>query len=68
MNLDRLFRPTTVAVYGGKWSDYVFEQCKKTAAKGQRVMKYLNKRVDGEDLVELKDFLNEVIEVHGFNA
>ncbi|MED5240573.1 MAG: acetate--CoA ligase family protein [SAR324 cluster bacterium] len=35
MNLDRLFRPTTVAVYGGKWSDYVFEQCKKLGFPGE---------------------------------
>ena len=34
MNLDRLFRPKTVAVYGGKWSDYVFEQCKKLGFPG----------------------------------
>ena len=35
MNLDRLFRPTTLAVYGGKWSDYVFEQCKKLGFPGE---------------------------------
>ncbi|MBC8258905.1 MAG: acetate--CoA ligase family protein [SAR324 cluster bacterium] len=34
MNLERLFRPKTVAVYGGKWSDYVVEQCIKLGFKG----------------------------------
>ena len=35
MNLDRLFRPKTVAVYGGKWSDYVVEQCDKLGFPGE---------------------------------
>lgn len=35
MNLERLFRPKTVAVYGGKWSDYVVEQCVKLGFKGK---------------------------------
>ena len=35
MNLDRLFRPETVAVYGGKWSDYVVEQCAKLGFPGE---------------------------------
>ena len=35
MNLERLFRPKTVAVYGGKWSDYVVEQCIKLGFSGK---------------------------------
>jgi acyl-CoA synthetase (NDP forming) len=35
MNLERLFRPKTVAVYGGKWSDYVVEQCFKLGFSGK---------------------------------
>ena len=35
MNLERLFRPKTVAVYGGKWSDYVVEQCVKLGFSGK---------------------------------
>ncbi len=35
MNLERLFRPKTVAVYGGKWSDYVVEQCVKLGFTGK---------------------------------
>ncbi|MEZ7973867.1 MAG: acetate--CoA ligase family protein [SAR324 cluster bacterium] len=35
MNLERLFRPKTVAVYGGKWSDYVVEQCIKLGFRGK---------------------------------
>ena len=35
MNLERLFRPKTVAVYGGKWSDYVTEQCIKLGFPGK---------------------------------
>ena len=35
MNLDRLFRPESIVVYGGKWSDYVVEQCRKLGFPGQ---------------------------------
>jgi len=35
MNLKRLFCPKTVAVYGGKWSDYVVEQCVKLGFTGK---------------------------------
>ena len=35
MNLERLFRSKTVAVYGGKWSDYVVEQCIKLGFRGK---------------------------------
>ena len=34
MNLDRLFRPQNVAVYGGEWSDYVLDQCCKLGFPG----------------------------------
>ena len=34
MNLDRLFRPQNVVVYGGKWSDYVLDQCRKLGFPG----------------------------------
>ena len=34
MNLDRLFRPKNVVVYGGKWSDFVVEQCLKLGFSG----------------------------------
>ena len=35
MNLERLFRPQSVAVYGGKWSDYVVQQCRKLGFPGE---------------------------------
>lgn len=35
MNPERLFRPRTIAVYGGKWSDYVVEQCRKLGFEGE---------------------------------
>ena len=35
MNLERLFRPQSVAVYGGKWSDYVVQQCRKQGFLGE---------------------------------
>src|SRR5690606_25537466 len=35
MNLDRLLRPRRIAVYGGKWSDYVVEQCMKLGFDGE---------------------------------
>ena len=35
MNLDRLFRPRTVAVYGGQWGDYVADQCRKLGFDGE---------------------------------
>ena len=35
MNLDRLFRPKSIAVYGGKWSDYVVQQCRKLGFSGE---------------------------------
>ena len=35
MSLDRLFRPKTVAVYGGKWADYVVKQCRKLGFPGE---------------------------------
>ena len=34
MNLDRLFRPRSIAVYGGVWSDYVVDQCLKLGFNG----------------------------------
>jgi acetate---CoA ligase (ADP-forming) len=34
LNLDRLFRPRRVAVLGGKWADYVVEQCTKLGFDG----------------------------------
>lgn len=34
MNLDRLLRPRSVAVYGGQWSDFVVEQCKRLGFDG----------------------------------
>ena len=35
MNLERLFRPRSIAVYGGVWSDYVVEQCLKLGFDGE---------------------------------
>ncbi|MDC0229336.1 acetate--CoA ligase family protein [Deltaproteobacteria bacterium] len=35
MNLERLFRPQSVAVFGGKWSDYVAQQCRKLGFLGE---------------------------------
>ena len=35
MKLERLFRPQSVAVYGGKWSDYVVQQCRKLGFPGE---------------------------------
>ena len=35
MNLERLFRPKSIAVYGGKWSDYVVQQCRKLGFSGE---------------------------------
>ena len=35
MNLERLFRPKSVAVFGGKWSDYVVDQCRKLGFPGK---------------------------------
>ena len=35
MKLDRLFRPRSIAVYGGRWSDYVVEQCRKLGYEGE---------------------------------
>ncbi len=34
-NLERLFRPKDIAVYGGQWSDYVVEQCRKLGFPGR---------------------------------
>ncbi len=34
MNLDRLLRPKSVAVYGGQWSDFVAAQCAKLGFGG----------------------------------
>ena len=34
MNLERLFRPRSIDVYGGVWSDYVVEQCLKLGFDG----------------------------------
>ena len=58
MNLERLFRPKTVAVYGGKWSDYVVEQCVKLGFKG-KIWRVHPSRKDcfhsSEDLPEAPD-------------
>ncbi|MFT5113166.1 MAG: acyl-CoA synthetase (NDP forming) [Parasphingorhabdus sp.] len=35
MSLDRLFRPRSIAVYGGAWGDYVEEQCLKLGFSGK---------------------------------
>ncbi len=35
MNLERLFRPQSVAIFGGKWSDYVAQQCRKLGFPGE---------------------------------
>ena len=58
MNLERLFRPKTVAVYGGKWSDYVVEQCVKLGFSG-KIWRVHPSRKDcfhsSEDLPEAPD-------------
>ena len=35
MNLNKLFRPKTLAVVGGYWADFVFEGTQKLGFKGQ---------------------------------
>ena len=34
MNLKKLFRPKTLAVVGGYWADFVFEETRKLGFKG----------------------------------
>ena len=34
MNLQRLFSPKNIVVYGGQWSDYVVDQCQKLGFPG----------------------------------
>ena len=55
MNLDRLFRPKNVVVYGGKWSDFVVEQCLKLGFSGNLWRVHPSREGCFRELSELPD-------------
>ena len=60
MNLKRLFQPKNVAVYGGIWSDYVVEQCKKLGFPGKIWRIHPNRKGCFRSAKELPDIPDSV--------